>query len=232
VADDFSTYVTNEQFIQRARQNLPQGPWDYLAGASESETTQRRNRLAFDKIAFRPRVLVDVSEVDASTNFIGQDIRIPVLLAPIGSLQTFNPGGGAEVSEAAGNFGTMHVLSSVTLPSLEETMASSDFAKSYQLYVHGDWDWTKDMIARVKSAGYKGFCITVDTANYSRRERPLLSGWNPRSRRDMGGYNWASAVTWDTVDKIKAEAGLPFMLKGIATAEDAAIAIEHGVNVI
>lgn len=232
MANDFSNYVTNEQFIQRARQNLAQGPWDYLAGASESETTQRRNRLAFDKIAFRPRVLVDVTEVDPSTTFIGQDLRIPVLLAPIGSLQTFNPRGGAEVSEAAGNFGTMHVLSSVTLPSLEETMAASDFAKSYQLYVHGDWDWTKDMIARVKTAGYKGFCITVDTANYSRRERPLLSGWNPRSRRDVSGYNWASAVTWDTVDKIKAEAGLPFMLKGIATAEDAAIAIDHGVDVI
>ena len=126
-------------------------------------------------------MLVDVSEVDVSSNFIGQDIRIPVLLAPIGSLQTFNPGGGAEVSEAAGNFGTMHVLSSVTLPSLEETMASSDFAKSYQLYVHGDWDWTVDMIARVKSAGYVGLCITVDTANYSRRERPMLSNWKPVS---------------------------------------------------
>ena len=156
MTNDFSNYVTNEQFIQRARQNLAQGPWDYLAGASESETTQRRNRLAFDKIAFRPRVLIDVTEVDPSTTFIGQNLRIPVLLAPIGSLQTFNPRGGAEVSEAAGNFGTMHVLSSVTLPSLEETMAASDFAKSYQLYVHGDWDWTKDMIARVKTAGYKG----------------------------------------------------------------------------
>ena len=93
MSEDFSKYVTVEQIIQRARQNLAQGPWDYLAGASESETTMRRNRLAFDKVAFRPRVLVDVSSVDASTTFIGHKIRIPVLLAPIGSLQVFIPEG-------------------------------------------------------------------------------------------------------------------------------------------
>ncbi len=64
MAEDFSTYLTNEQIIQRARENLPQGPWDYLVGASESETTMRRNRLAFDTVAFRPRVFVDVYSVD------------------------------------------------------------------------------------------------------------------------------------------------------------------------
>ena len=132
MSEDFSKYVTVEQIIQRARQNLAQGPWDYLAGASESETTMRRNRLAFDKVAFRPRVLVDVSSVDASTTFIGHKIRIPVLLAPIGSLQVFIPEGGAAATAAAGEFGTMHVVSSVTHPSLEAPSATTDLAKSYQ----------------------------------------------------------------------------------------------------
>ena len=232
MSEDFSKYVTVEQIIQRARQNLAQGPWDYLAGASESETTMRRNRLAFDKVAFRPRVLVDVSSVDASTTFIGHKIRIPVLLAPIGSLQVFIPEGGAAATAAAGEFGTMHVVSSVTQPSLEETSAPTDCAKSYQLYIHGDWDWTKEMIARAKAADYKGFCITVDTANYSRRERPMLSRWTPVSRRNPVDPKWQASVTWESIDKIKEEAGLPFMLKGIATAEDAKIAIEHGVDVI
>ena len=230
--EDFSNYLTNEQIIQRARENLAQGPWDYLSGASESETTQRRNRLAFDRIAFRPRVLVDVRNVDASTDFIGHKINIPLMLAPIGSLQVFHPDGGAAATAAAGQFGTMHELSSATLPSLEETMAASDFAKSYQLYIHGDWEWTKDMIARVKEAGYKGFCITVDTANYSRRERPMLSRWTPVSRRNLVDPQWQAAITWDSVDRIKSEVGLPLMLKGIATAEDARIAVDHGVDVV
>ena len=229
---DFSKYSTNEQIIQRAKENLAQGPWDYLVGASESETTMRRNRQAFDSKAFRPRVLVDVSHIDASSTFIGHKLRIPVMLAPIGSLQVFTPDGGAEATKAAGAFGTMHVVSSVTQPDLEITARATGFPKSYQLYIHGDWGWTLEMISRVKAAGYVGFCITVDTANYSRRERPMLSNWKPVSRRNPPDPKWASSVTWDTIDRIKSEAGLPFMLKGIATGEDAKLAVQHGVDVV
>ena len=77
-------FSTNEEMIRAARRRLAQGPWDYLAGGTESETSLRRNRLAFDRLALRPRVLVDVSSVDRSTTFLGHRLRIPVLLAPIG----------------------------------------------------------------------------------------------------------------------------------------------------
>lgn len=225
-------FVTNEEIVREARKRLGQGPWDYLVGASESETTMRRNRLAFDRIAFRPRVLVDVSKTDTSTTFMGYDMRIPVLLAPVGSLQVFIPEGGAAAAKAAGEFGVVHVVSSVTEPSLEETMAVTDSPKIFQLYIHGDWDWTKEMIDRAKNAGYQGLCITTDTANYSRRERPLLTRWTPFSQRTPRNPVWAASVTWESIDRIKEYAGLPFMLKGIATASDAALAVEHGVDVI
>lgn len=227
-----SDFVTNEEIVQAARSRLAQGPWDYLVGASESETTMRRNRLAFDRIAFRPRVLVNVSEVDPSTNFLGHNLRIPVMLAPVGSLQVLDPEGGAAVARAAGKFGTMHVVSSVTQPSLEEISASDDSPKVFQLYIHGDWEWTKEMIDRAKEAGYKALCITVDTAVYSRRERPLLSRWTPVSRRSPRDPVWQASVTWESMDRIKDYAGLPFIIKGIATPEDAALAVEHGVDVI
>ena len=116
-------FLSNEEIVQEAHRRLSQGPWDYLVGASESETTMLRNRLAFDRIAFRPRVMIDVSSVDTSTSFLGHDMRIPVMLAPIGSLQTFVNGGGAAATKAAAEFGTMHVVSSVTEPSLEEIKA-------------------------------------------------------------------------------------------------------------
>ena len=225
-------FVSNEEIVQEARKRLGQGPWDYLVGASESETTMRRNRLAFDRIAFRPRVLVDVANTDTSTTFLGHDMRIPVMLAPLGSLQVFIPEGGAAAAKAAGEFGIVHVVSSVTEPSLEETSSVTDGPKIFQLYIHGDWDWTKEMIDRAKSAGYQGLCITVDTANYSRRERPLLTRWTPVSRRNPRDPVWQASVTWESIDKIKEYAGLPFMLKGIATAADAALAVEHGVDVV
>ena len=227
-----SQFLSNEEIVQRARTNLPQGAWDYLVGGSESETTMRRNRLAFDKLAFRPRVLRDVSSIDTSTTFLGNNLRIPALLAPIGSLQVFHPDAGAGSTRAAAEFGVMHVLSSVTDPTLEETAAAVDYPKVFQLYLHGDWGWIEEMVGRIKDAGYIGLCITVDTAHYSRRERPMLTRYTPPTQRRRPDPRHAASVTWDTVDKIKDIVGLPFMLKGIATAEDAKIAVEHGVDVV
>jgi glycolate oxidase len=227
-------FVSTQELIAAARKNLEQGPWDYLVGASESETTMRRNRLGFDKIAFRPRVLVDVSNIDTSTTFLGHRLRIPVLPAPIGSLQVFHPGAGAEVTRACSEFGTMHVLSSVTEPTLEETARAGDFPKTFQLYVRGDWDWCKDILTRVKESGYAALCVTVDTAHLSHRERPMLDRYAPPTQRAAAapGRAFQAAVTWDLVERIRDFTGLPFMLKGIATAEDAAICVQRGIDVV
>ncbi len=160
------TFLTNQEIIQAAHQNLGKGQWDNLVGGSESETTMRRNRLGFDRIAFRPRILVDVSHTNTSTTLLGHRLRIPVILAPMGSLQELTPAGAIAATRAAAEFGSLHVISSVTQPSLEETAASVDYPKVYQLYVTNHWDWVKETLTRVKSSGYWGFCLTVDTAHY------------------------------------------------------------------
>ena len=227
-----SDFVSNEEIIQMARRRLHQGTWDYLVGGAESETTMRRNRLAFDQIAFRPRVLRDVASVDPSTTFLGNKLRIPVILAPVGSLQVFAPDGGIAATKAAAEFGIMHVLSSVTEPSLEDTMASIDYPKIFQLYVHGDWAWIEDIVGRVVDAGYKSLCVTVDVQHYSRRERVMVERYVQPTRRVARDPTYAASLTWELIDKIHKLAGLPFMIKGIATADDAKIAVEHGVDVI
>jgi glycolate oxidase len=226
------TYVSNEEIIQEARRRLDQGAWDYLVGGSESETTLRRNRLAFDRIAFRPRILVDVSHIDPSTTFMGQKLRIPAILAPIGSLQVFHPGAGAASTRAATEFGIMHAVSSVTEPALEETAAATSTPKIFQLYVHGDMQWTKDIITRVQQAGYAALALTVDVAHYSRRERPMRTRYQPPTRRVAPDRKYLASLTWETMDMIRDMAGLPFMLKGVQTAEDAELAVQHGVDVI
>jgi isopentenyl diphosphate isomerase/L-lactate dehydrogenase-like FMN-dependent dehydrogenase len=225
-------FVSNEEIVLAARQNLDDGAWGYASGGSESETTLRRNRLAFDRLAFRPRILVDVSDVDPSTTFLGHPMRIPVMLAPIGSLQVFAPEGAAASARAAGEFGTLHVVSSVTEPALEETAASSGAPKVFQLYVDGEIDWVEAIVKRAKAAGYAALCLTVDVARYSRRERDLLQRWQRPTQRRSTARGFRATLTWETLDRIKELAGLPFMLKGVQTAEDAAIAVEHGVDVI
>jgi glycolate oxidase len=225
-------YVSNQEIIQAAHRNLPQDVWDYLSGGAESETTMRRNRLGFDSLALRPRVLVDVSNIDTSTVFLGKKLRIPVMMAPIGSLQTITPEGGVAVAKAAAEFGSMNFVSSVTQPTLEEIAASTNHPKIFQLYIRGGLDWCAEIIERVKKAGYIALCLTVDTAHYSRRERPLLNRWQPPSRRTETGRIFQAMLTWEMADAIKKIAGMPLIIKGIATAEDAKIAVEHGVDVI
>jgi isopentenyl diphosphate isomerase/L-lactate dehydrogenase-like FMN-dependent dehydrogenase len=227
-----SDFVSNEEIVQAARKRLHQGAWDYLVGGSESETTMRRNRQAFDHWGFRPRILVDVSKIDTSTTFLGEKLRIPVMLAPIGSLQVFTPDAAIAATKAAAEFGVIHILSSVTEPSLEDTAASVDHPKMFQLYVQGDNDWTRDMLQRIKAADYKALAITVDTAIYSRRERPMLNRWAPPTQRGPRARNFLSELTWDKLDFIRSIWQGPLMVKGVATVEDAKMCIDHGVEVL
>jgi glycolate oxidase len=225
-------FVSNQEIIMAARRNLSQDTWDYLTGAAESESTMRRNRLALDSLAFRPRVLVDVSKVDTSTSFLGHKLRIPVMMAPIGSLQSLVPEGGVAASKAAEQFGTLNFLSSVTQPSLEEIAASTNSPKIFQLYVRGNLKWVEEILGRVKKAGYKALCLTVDSAYYGNRERQMMNRWLPPSKRVESQRHYQTMLTWETMDAIREIGGLPFILKGVATAEDAAIAVEHKVDVI
>jgi glycolate oxidase len=116
---------------------------------------------------------------------------------------------------------------------MERIAATGDFPKTFQLYVQGDEDWVRDIATRVKPAGYVSLCVTGDVAIYSRRERAMLSDAVPAALRDTSRRNYLAGLTWDYFDRIREMAGrLPMMLKGIATAEDAELAIEHGVEVI
>src|SRR5207237_9494663 len=98
-------FMNLHEIIAKARQNLDQNDWDYIVGGTESETTLRRNRMALDSLAFRPRVLRDVSRIDTAVERFGRRLRLPVLLAPVGALEVFHQGGGATVARAAQEFG-------------------------------------------------------------------------------------------------------------------------------
>src|SRR3954462_3226801 len=111
------------EFVAKARQNLNQNDWDYIVGGVESETTLRRNRMALESLAFRPRVLRDVSKVDCSVTQFGRKLRLPVVLAPVGSLESFHALGAESVVRAVHEFGAGHMLSSVCDPGLEDLAA-------------------------------------------------------------------------------------------------------------
>src|SRR5437867_5985484 len=94
-------FQTLHEIVRAARLNLAPGPWDYLAGGAETETTLRRNRQALDSVAFRPRVLRNVAKIDTTSSLLGRPVRIPVMIAPVGSVESFEPGGASSITGAA-----------------------------------------------------------------------------------------------------------------------------------
>jgi glycolate oxidase len=225
-------FQTLHEIARAARRNLADGPWDYMMGGAETETTLRRNRAAIDAVAFRPRVLRDTSKVDSTSTFMGRPVRLPVMLAPVGSVESFTPGGGATSAKASGAFGVPHMLSSACNPGLEATAAAADNYRIFQLYVRGDDAFVDDHVKRARDNGYTVFCMTVDSAHYSRRERDLDKRFVKPWRQAARGMEWQAALSWDQVKRFKDVHDIPLILKGIATAEDAAIACDHGVEVV
>jgi glycolate oxidase len=225
-------FQTLHEIVRAARAALAPGPWDYLVGGTETETTLRRNRLAIDSLALRPRVLRDVSKVDATSTFLGRPVRIPVMLAPIGSIESFTPGGGATAAQASGEFGVPQMLSSVCNPGLEAVAKAADNYRIFQLYVRGDDAFVDDHVRRARAGGYAAFCLTVDTASYSRRERDLARRFVKPWRQRATGFDYQAGLSWDHVKRFRDTHDIPLILKGIATGEDAALACEHGVDVV
>ena len=231
-----SDFRTLGEVVKAARQNLSQGVWDYLSGGAESETTLGRNRMALDSIAFRPRVLCNVAEIDTSRTVLGQKLRIPVLLAPMGSLDVLDPGGPVTVAKASEEFGSINFLSSVARPGIAEVRAAASSPMVYQLYVRGDEQSVYDIVQKAIDLGYTAFCFTVDTARYGRRERDLIKRYMPAGRQRSAGAgedrSFTAALNWDLIKRVRDRFDCPLILKGIATAEDAALAVETGINVV
>jgi isopentenyl diphosphate isomerase/L-lactate dehydrogenase-like FMN-dependent dehydrogenase len=223
-------FQTLHEIAKAARANLAAGPWDYLVGGTETETSVKRNRQAIEAVAFRPRVLRDVSKVDPSSTLFGRPVRLPVMLAPIGSIESFTPGGAATAAKGSAEFGVPQMLSSACNPGLEATAAAADNFRIFQLYVRGDDAFVDSHVMRAREHGYAAFCLTVDSAWYSRRERDLSRRFVKPWRQGATGMEYQAALSWDQVKRFKDRHDVPLILKGIATSEDAAIACDHGVE--
>jgi glycolate oxidase len=229
-SDVAERFLTLHEFIPAARKKLTDDKWDYMVGGAETETTLKRNRMALDSLGFRPRVLRDVSNIDCSASLFGKKIRMPVMLAPVGSIQRFDPGGSAAVARAAGAFGVAQMVSSVSEPGLEATAAAATGMKVFQLYVRGDDAWVEDIIDRAMAAGYDAFAFTVDVAVYSRRERDITKRAAMRSSADATAQRHQAMLSWAQIKRFRQRCKLPMIIKGIQTAEDAVIACDHGID--
>ncbi len=225
-------FVSLQEIVMTAKKRLPKHLWDHLSGGADSETTLWRNRQALDSLALRQRVLVDVRHIDISTTLLGKTLSSPVFLAPVGGFVGFvNPKAGAiPVAKAAVAHGTAAFISTAAKPGFEAAAAAVDVPLIFQLYVRSDRKWVEDILDRVKAAGYRALCVCVDRNYYGRRERDIVS--RAAVREGFGDPSFQMALSWKDLVWMKDRVKLPLIAKGIATAEDARLAVEHGADVV
>jgi len=224
-------FDTLQEIALAAHRKLPAPVWDHLMGGADSEMTLRRNRAGLDALALRQRVLVDVRKIDLSTTLLGQDLAFPVFPAPVGGfLGKVHHEGGPAVARAADSRGTTAFIATAAKPSLEAAQEAVKRKLIFQLYVRGDRTWIEGILDRVRKAEYGALCVTVDRNFYGRRERDIVSGLPVKE--GFGDQSYQASLNWKDLVWMKERVGLPLIAKGIATAEDAVLAVEHGADVV
>lgn len=229
------------QVIQRARATLPAGAWDYGQAGAGEEVTVRRNRSAWQRLAFAPSVLRDVSEIDTSTSVLGVDLALPVMCSPVGSLTVFHPDGAAAAAMGAASVGTVAVVGILSSPAFAEVQAASDGRNLFQIYASGDDAWLDAIVDRVTDAGASGLCVTVDSPVRARRDRLLEGTFDWRLEQEgvppnLEGLGRDRAhqmrFTWRELERLRSRSSLPIAVKGIMNSGDAARAVDAGVDAV
>ena len=244
----------------RARETLEPGPFGYIAGGAGSEATMHANLEAFERRRLRPRMLAGNVERDLSVEVLGLRSPVPFLLAPIGVLSIAHAEAELGVARAARATGVPMVLSSAASSSLEDVAAElGDSPRWYQLYWFDDRELVGSIVDRAGAAGYGAIVITLDTLMLGWRPRDLGNGYLPFLKgeglaqffSDPIFRSWLDeapeddvltasvralsvfsnlGLTWADLAWLRNRTDLPILVKGVLTAEDARIALKHGVD--
>ena len=215
---------TNAELVAAARRSLSDPAWNRLVGAAESETTARRNRMALDSIALRPRVLVGVTDVDPSVRMLGHHLRLPILLANIGDPELLWPGGAGAVAGAASQLGIPRLVAPRLPPDGRQGRTRPDRAcASWRYRPTSSPTRFRGLASDAEQMGCAAVCVSLVPHGAGRRERePHTPAPLPRRTRDA----------WSVVDLALSRSRLPVMVKGVMGATDALTAIEHGCAAI
>jgi isopentenyl diphosphate isomerase/L-lactate dehydrogenase-like FMN-dependent dehydrogenase len=222
-----------------ASRRLPAGAGGVYAGGSGDETTLRENVSAFARWFLRPRVLVDVSQCSTATTVLGHDLAMPIVIAPVAFQRVAHPDGEVAMARAARASGTVMCLSTNATSTMEE-VAEIGSLRWFQSYAFRDEGRTLELIAQAKDAGFSALVLTVDAPERGRRERDLRTSFEipqhvvtPAHGMHVSPHDAHlqvnAALTWEGVERLVAGSGLPLILKGVMTAEDARLACEHGI---
>ena len=222
-----------------AAERLEAGAHGYYAGGAGDELTLRWNVEAFTRWQLRPRVLVDVSECTTAATVLGHELSMPLIVAPVAFQRVAHPDGEVGMARAAASVGTAMCLSTMATATPAD-VAATGVPRWFQLYVFRDPGVTRELVAKAIDAGFTALVVTVDTPVLGRRERDYRTGFTIPSEIEVTSlgrgnltprevFSWvAQTVTWRDIESLAGDAGVPLLVKGVQTREDAALACEHG----
>lgn len=224
---------------------MPEGAHGYYAGGAGDEITLRDNVAAWQRLALRPRVMVDCAERDPSTTVLGRRRSHPLIVAPTAFHTLATPDGETATARAAAATDTLFCLSTLsTTGLLELATRAPETRRWFQLYVFKDRGITREMVAAAVEHAYEALVLTVDLPVFGIRERDMRSGFvldeasaipnvgaagarGTLSLQDLGEL-FDPSLTWDDVGRFAADSGLPVLVKGVLTPEDARRAVDSG----
>jgi isopentenyl diphosphate isomerase/L-lactate dehydrogenase-like FMN-dependent dehydrogenase len=215
-----------------AQAHIEPSAWDYYQSGSDDEVTLQANRKAFECIRLRPRVLVDVSACDMRTTVLGTPISMPILIAPSAFHGLAYPEGECATASGAGKAGALMVVSTSSTRSLEDIASAANGPLWFQLYIQ-DRQGSEELVHRATAAGYRALVVTVDSPRWGHKERAIRSGFRSPLKANFAGGVAAEEVvpfTWESLEWLRSLTSLPIVLKGILTAEDAALAVKYSID--
>jgi 4-hydroxymandelate oxidase len=237
------------------RNNVPPAHFGYMASGIDDEVTLRANREGFLKFQLRPRRLVDVSEIDMTTEIFGVKYNSPIIIAPTGGNKAYHPDGEVAVAKAAKAGNHLQILSTSATTSVEDAIAARGQPIWYQLYASNKWEVAETMVKRAEKAGCIAVAVTVDR-NGGRNQETLFrlrrfdtrdcGSCHPRdlataNRRkpnydgvDLSGLTstQSPAITWEFLKRLRDTTRMKIVVKGILAHEDARIAADNGIDAI
>jgi len=232
--------------IETAASKVVLGPaWAYVEGGAGEELTIRSNREAFQRKILRPRVLVDVETLDLTTRLLGERVSSPFYVSPTAYQGLLHSDAELGTARAASSSGVLGVFSTISSRSLEDiAKAAPKGPRWFQLYLQPEPKTTEALVKRTERAGYTALVLTVDAPVFGNRDQTVLGGFNigsiplgngadvfPPSRPTPDGQLYKTrkeaSATWDALDRLHEITSLPILVKGILTAEDARLAVDH-----
>lgn len=240
-------------FEECARRVLPQMAYDYYSSGANDEVTLKENCEAYKRLKLMPRMLVDVSKRTLSTRILKDSVQMPILIAPTAMQRLAHADGEVAMCRAAGQAGTIMVLSTLATSSIEEVSAAATGPVWFQLYVYKDRGITRSLVERAEKAGCTAIVLTVDSPHLGRRERDVRNRFHLPADlaiknlvqaglqalpADADGSALASyiaslydtSLSWKDVEWLRSITKLPVLVKGVLRADDALRAIEYGAK--